>query len=83
MAQTVEFTMPKLGEVMEEGTVVAWRKAVGDHVDKDEILAEIETDKSTLEVASPVAGTIAEILVAQGVTKPVGALLARITVAGR
>lgn len=73
-----EFTMPMLGEVMEEGRVVAWRKQVGDRVEKGEILLEIETDKATIEVESTVSGTIRQLLVPEGATVPVNTPLALI-----
>ena len=58
-----EFTMPKLGHLMEQGIVVRWWKEAGEHVVKDEVLLEIETDKATLEVESPFDGTLLEVLV--------------------
>ena len=58
-----EFTMPKLGHLMEEGTVLAWKKMVGDAVEKGEILLEIEMDKATMEVESNLSGTLQEILI--------------------
>lgn len=72
-----EFVMPKLGHLMEEGKVVTWCKRVGDHVARDEILLEVETDKATLQVESPFSGTLVEILVEVDRTVPVGAPLAR------
>ncbi|GIW13533.1 MAG: hypothetical protein KatS3mg062_0972 [Tepidiforma sp.] len=68
-------TMPQLGESVTEGTVVAWHKAVGDEVALDEPLCEIETEKVTAELPSPVAGRLARILVQQGETVAVGAPL--------
>lgn len=61
MAEVV--VMPQSGQTMEEGTVVAWRKAEGDTVDKGEILLEVETDKATLEVESDYSGILKKILV--------------------
>ena len=52
------FKMPKLGMDMEEGIVVRWLKAEGEKVEKGEALAEIETDKSSVEVESPASGTV-------------------------
>ena len=72
------FTMPMLGEVMEEGRIVAWRKGVGDRVEKGETIMEVEMDKATMEVESPVSGVVKEILVPEGETVPVNALLALI-----
>ncbi len=61
MAEVV--VMPKMGQTMEEGAVVEWKKNEGDHVDKGEVLLVIESDKATLEVESDCAGTLAKILV--------------------
>ena len=77
-----EFTMPKLGHLMEEGTVLAWKKMVGDAVEKGEILLEIEMDKATMEVESNLSGTLQEILIEPGNTVPVGEQLAIIAQAG-
>ncbi|RKZ71465.1 MAG: biotin attachment protein [Gammaproteobacteria bacterium] len=71
-----EFTMPKLGHLMEEGTVVSWEKDIGETIEKGEILLEIEMDKATMEVESSVSGTVMEILVQEGEVVPVGAPLA-------
>lgn len=60
--------MPKIGLDMEEGTVSTWIKKVGDHVEVDDVLLEIETDKATTEVKSSVAGTLTEILAEEGDT---------------
>lgn len=70
MATTVE--MPQLGETVTEGTILRWAKQVGDSIAVDEVLVEISTDKVDTEVPSPVAGTIVEILVAEGDTVSVG-----------
>jgi pyruvate/2-oxoglutarate dehydrogenase complex dihydrolipoamide acyltransferase (E2) component len=61
MAQVV--VMPRMGQTMEEATVVEWKKNEGDQVDKGEVLLVIETDKSTLDVESDDAGILAKILV--------------------
>lgn len=74
---TTDFVMPKLGHLMEEGKVLAWRKNVGDHVNKDETLLEVETDKSGIEVDSPLTGVLKEILVEPDTVVPVGTVLAR------
>lgn len=63
-----EIIMPKIGLDMEEGTISTWLKNVGDHVDVDEVLLEIETDKAVTEVKSSVAGTLVEILAEEGET---------------
>ncbi|GLQ34520.1 dihydrolipoyllysine-residue succinyltransferase component of 2-oxoglutarate dehydrogenase complex [Amylibacter marinus] len=71
--------VPTLGESVTEATVATWFKAVGDSVAADEMLCELETDKVTVEVAAPVAGTLAEIVAPEGTTVGVDALLANIT----
>lgn len=68
--------MPQLGETVAEGTVTKWYKKVGDTVKADETLFDVETDKVSTEIPSPVAGVIAEIVVAEGITAKVGARLA-------
>ena len=74
--------MPQLGETVAEGTVTKWYKKVGDAVKADETLFDVETDKVSTEIPSPVAGIIAEILVAAGVTAKVGVTLAVIQESG-
>src|SRR3954469_10149608 len=71
-------TMPKLGETVTEGTVGSWLKAVGDAVAFDDALFEVSTDKVDSEIPSPYDGVLLEILVGEGDTAPVGAVLARI-----
>jgi pyruvate dehydrogenase E2 component (dihydrolipoamide acetyltransferase) len=61
-----EIQMPKLSDTMTEGTLVAWRKKKGDQVSAGEVLAEIETDKATMEWESPEDGTLGEIYVQEG-----------------
>ncbi len=61
-----EIQMPKLSDTMTEGTLVAWKKKKGDKVSAGEVLAEIETDKATMEWESPEDGTLAEIYVEEG-----------------
>ena len=75
---TTDVTMPQLGESVTEGTVGAWLKQPGDHVDKYDPLVEIESDKASSELPSPLTGTLAEILVEPGTTVPVGTALCRI-----
>ncbi len=64
--------MPQLGETIVEGTILKWLKNEGEHVDRDEPLFEISTDKVDTEVPSPVAGTVTKLLVDEGSTVPVG-----------
>jgi pyruvate dehydrogenase E2 component (dihydrolipoamide acetyltransferase) len=61
-----EIQMPKLSDTMTEGTLVAWKKKKGDHVSAGELLAEIETDKATMEWESPEDGTLSEIYIQEG-----------------
>ena len=73
---TFSVKMPALGESVTEGTVTRWLKAEGDHVNVDEALLEVSTDKVDTEIPSPVAGTLTKILVQIDQTVPVGAELA-------
>jgi 2-oxoglutarate dehydrogenase E2 component (dihydrolipoamide succinyltransferase) len=73
-----DIQMPQLGETVTEGTITKWFKAVGDTVAEDEPLFEVSTDKVDSEVPSPVSGTLTEILVPEGDTVDVGAVLARV-----
>src|SRR3954467_1344370 len=61
-----EIQMPKLSDTMSEGTLVSWKKKKGDQVSAGEVLAEIETDKATMEWESPEDGTLTEIYVEEG-----------------
>src|SRR4051812_18482177 len=70
--------MPQMGVSVSEGTVVEWRKAVGEHIDRDEIICSISTDKIDTDVESPGEGMLVEILVEPGTTVDVGTVLARI-----
>jgi 2-oxoglutarate dehydrogenase E2 component (dihydrolipoamide succinyltransferase) len=73
---TFSVTMPALGESVSEGTVTRWLKAEGDHVNVDEPLLEVSTDKVDTEIPSPVAGILQKIIVQIDQTVPVGAELA-------
>ena len=75
---STEVRVPTLGESVTEATVATWFKQPGDSVAVDEMLCELETDKVTVEVPSPVAGTLSEIVAAEGETVGVDALLAQI-----
>jgi 2-oxoglutarate dehydrogenase E2 component (dihydrolipoamide succinyltransferase) len=75
----VEVVMPKMGESITEGTVIAWHKDIGDEVRVDETILEIGTDKVDTEVPSPAAGVLAEKLVEEGETVEVGTVIALLT----
>jgi 2-oxoglutarate dehydrogenase E2 component (dihydrolipoamide succinyltransferase) len=79
---STEIKVPTLGESVTEATVAKWFKAVGDAVRADEPLVELETDKVTVEVNAPAAGTLAEITAAAGATVEVGAVLGILGAAG-
>jgi pyruvate dehydrogenase E2 component (dihydrolipoamide acetyltransferase) len=72
----IEVTMPNLGYDMEEGKVASWLKQIGDSVERGEPIAEIETDKTTVEMESLAAGTLAEIVCEAGSDAAVGAVIA-------
>jgi 2-oxoglutarate dehydrogenase complex dihydrolipoamide succinyltransferase (E2) component len=74
----VMVVMPQMGESVAEGTVVTWLKNVGEVVAKDEPLVAISTDKVDVEIPSPAAGVLAEIVVQEGQAAPIGAVLAYI-----
>ncbi|PKP81105.1 MAG: dihydrolipoyllysine-residue succinyltransferase [Alphaproteobacteria bacterium HGW-Alphaproteobacteria-2] len=76
---TTEVRVPTLGESVTEATVATWFKKPGDAVAVDEMLCELETDKVTVEVPAPAAGTLAEIVAAEGATVGADALLATIS----
>jgi pyruvate dehydrogenase E2 component (dihydrolipoamide acetyltransferase) len=76
MRSLVEIVMPRLSDSMEEGTVLKWMKKVGDEVAVGEELVEIETDKANMAYESDVAGTLTEILAAEGDTLAIGAPIA-------
>ena len=68
--------MPKLGFDMREGVLNTWLKSVGDQVEQGDIVAEIESDKATLELESQVSGTLLKFLEDEGAIVPVGANMA-------
>ncbi len=71
-----DVVMPQMGVSVSEGTVSRWLKQVGDHVEADETIVEISTDKVDTEVPSPGSGTVTDILVPEGETVPVGTRIA-------
>ena len=58
----IEIIMPKMGESITEGTIIEWKKNLGDKVEKDETILEISTDKVDSEVPSPASGTLIQII---------------------
>ena len=80
---TIEVRVPALGESVTEATVATWFKKPGDAVAVDEMLCELETDKVTVEVPSPSAGILSEIIAAEGETVAPNALLAQIDETGK
>ena len=75
---SVDVVIPEIGESVTEGTITSWYVAVGDSVSVDQPLFELETDKITTDVPSPVAGTITELLAGDGEDVAVGAVVARL-----
>ena len=67
----VPITMPKFGMMMAEGTIGRWLAAEGDHIEKDQVLVEIETDKAVNQLTSPASGTLAGIISEEGGTASV------------
>jgi pyruvate/2-oxoglutarate dehydrogenase complex dihydrolipoamide acyltransferase (E2) component len=74
----IDVVMPQMGVSVSEGTIVEWRKQVGDWVEYEEAIVDISTDKIDTEVPSPAAGRVAEIVVEVGTTVEVGTVLARL-----
>lgn len=77
--KVIDVVMPKMGESLQEGTIIKWIKKVGDVIERDEMILEISTDKVDTEVPSPVAGTIVELLANEGDTVEVGVTIAKIS----
>ena len=73
-----EFKLPDLGEGLTEGEIARWLVAEGQEIAEDDPLVEIQTDKTTVEIPSPAAGTVRRILVAEGDVVPVGTVLVEI-----
>ena len=72
----IKITMPRLSDTMTEGTVATWLKKVGDKISEGDILAEIETDKATMEFESFNSGTLLHIGIQEGESAPIDSLLA-------
>lgn len=79
----MQVIMPQLGETVTEGTVTAWRKQVGEHVEAGEALFDVSTDKVETEIPAPVSGVLTAILVSAGTKVKVGEALATIGEAGQ
>ncbi|HET9951855.1 MAG TPA: 2-oxoglutarate dehydrogenase complex dihydrolipoyllysine-residue succinyltransferase [Candidatus Eisenbacteria bacterium] len=75
---SVELRVPEVGESITEVQIGAWLKSEGDHVERDEALVEIESDKATLELPAPVSGTLAKVLAKKGAIVKVGDLIAEL-----
>ena len=73
---SIEVTMPRLSDTMESGTIVEWKVAVGDKVSSGDVVADVETDKATMELAVYDDGTIASIDVEPGQQVDVGTVIA-------
>src|SRR4029453_17114535 len=73
---STEVVMPQMGESIAEGTITKWLKKVGEHVDRDEPLFEISTDKVDAEIPSPAAGTLTEVRFKEGDTVEVNTVVA-------
>src|SRR6266516_4205171 len=71
-----EVVMPQMGESIAEGTITKWLKSVGEHVERDEPLFEISTDKVDAEIPSPAAGTLTEVRFKEGETVEVNVVVA-------
>src|SRR5689334_19648969 len=73
-----EVIMPKMGDAMEEGTLVEWLKREGDKVKSGEVIGTIQTDKATLELEAPGSGVLSGLLIKNGETVPVGKAIAAV-----
>ena len=73
---SIEVTMPRLSDTMEAGTIIKWNVGVGDEVAAGDVLADIETDKATMEMQAFDDGVIAGLLVDEGRQVPVGTTIA-------
>ena len=81
-SETVQVTLPELGESVTEGVIVEWRKSEGEHVEAGEILLDLTTDKVDVEVPAPTAGVVTRILAQAGDAVEVGAVLAELAPGG-
>lgn len=81
-ATSVQVQMPQMGISVSEGTILEWRKTVGEQVTADEPIADVTTDKVDVEIPCPATGVLAKILVEPGQTVPVGEVIAEVKVGG-
>lgn len=79
---SIPIEMPKLSDTMTEGTLLKWRKKAGDKVEIGDIIAEVETDKATMEMEAFDEGVLETVLVSEGTTVPVGTVLAQLSGSG-
>src|ERR1035437_5552980 len=77
-----EITMPKLSDTMTEGRLIAWKKSVGEKVERGDIIAEVETDKATMELEAFASGVLLETRIKPGEMAPVGTVIGMIGTAG-
>jgi pyruvate dehydrogenase E2 component (dihydrolipoamide acetyltransferase) len=77
-----EFRLPDIGEGIHEGEIVKWFVKAGDKVEEDDVLCEVQNDKAVVEIPSPVAGTVEEVLVEEGTVSVVGDILIKINAPG-
>ncbi len=80
--KTIEFKLPDIGEGIAEGEIVKWLVKAGDSVKEHQAIVEVMTDKATVEVPAPAAGTITELLAKEGATVPVGTVIYKLATAG-
>ena len=73
-----EFRLPDIGEGIHEGEIVKWFVSAGDTIEEDDVLAEVQNDKSVVEIPSPVSGTIEEVVVEEGTVAVVGDVIVKI-----
>ena len=78
----IEITMPRLSDTMESGTIIKWNVAEGDSVESGAVVADVETDKATMELSSFDDGVVAKILVAEGQPVDVGTVIALLAESG-
>src|SRR3954466_5333880 len=78
----IEITMPRLSDTMEAGTIIKWNVKEGDKVSSGDVIADVETDKATMEMTAYDDGTVAKIAVPEGQSTPVGSVIAVLAAEG-